>query len=69
MQFISKGFNTFGFSLSGITIDCTALLFGLQHKSPHRAVVRILQREKETFQTVIRLPSVVLAPDRPVPYS
>jgi hypothetical protein len=39
----------------GITPDCPLLGFGLQRKSPRRDVVRILQREKKTLLTVIRL--------------
>jgi hypothetical protein len=43
----------------GITNDCPALLVGSQRKSPRRDVVRILQREKETFQTVIHFHTVL----------
>jgi hypothetical protein len=43
----------------GITPDCPVLLFGLQRKSPRRDVVRILQREKKTFPTVIRLRMII----------
>jgi hypothetical protein len=36
---------------TGITTDRSVLLFGLQRKSPHRCVVRILQRENETLSS------------------
>jgi hypothetical protein len=34
---------------AGMTNDCIVLPLGFQRKSPRREVVRILQREKETF--------------------
>jgi hypothetical protein len=43
----------------GRTIDCFVLLFGLQCKSPRWDVVRILQREKKTLLTLIRLAAVL----------
>jgi hypothetical protein len=52
----------------GITRDCLVLLFRLQRKSPRRDVVRILQREKKTLLTVIRLYAVILVPPLPVPH-
>jgi hypothetical protein len=39
----------------GITNDCPILHFVLQRKSPRPDIVRILQRENKTPQTVIRL--------------
>jgi hypothetical protein len=42
-------------TVSGITTDGVLLLFSHQRKSRRRDVVRILQRDKETLQTVIRL--------------
>jgi hypothetical protein len=39
----------------GTTINCPRFLFSRQPKSLRREVVRILQRETKTFQTVIRL--------------
>jgi hypothetical protein len=46
---------TKAWTILGVTKDCPMLLFSLQRKSPRRDVVRILQREKKTLQTVIRL--------------
>jgi hypothetical protein len=43
---------------SGMTKDCPVLLFGIQRKSSRRDVVRILQREKKTFLTVIHLHAI-----------
>jgi hypothetical protein len=52
----------------GITTDCPVLPSGFQWKSVHRNVLRIVQRETKTFQTVIRLLEVVFA-TVPVPHS
>jgi hypothetical protein len=46
---------TKAWTLTGITIDCPVLHFGLQRKSPRRDVVRILHREKKTLQTRVGL--------------
>jgi hypothetical protein len=43
----------------GTILDCLVLVFGLQRKFLRRNVVRILQREKKTFLTVIRFPLLV----------
>jgi hypothetical protein len=55
-------------TMSGITNDCLVLHFGLQRKCPRRNVARILQCEKKTVQTIIRLHAVVIIPVLPVLY-
>jgi hypothetical protein len=44
-------------------------LFSFQPKSQSWEILRILQREKETFLTLIRFPAIVLVPVFLVPFT
>jgi hypothetical protein len=46
-------------SLSEVAVDCLALLVRLQREFPRRNAVRIPQREEETPQAIISLPTTV----------